>query len=105
MLLRDLPLPISYADAQGYALVFDSPLAMRLAEIHAEHGSSNCVPVPRPLQDGRLMLAADILTEIGPGGLLESMWANCDQQAVLDSVQVMPKAEAVASLPLQESPV
>jgi hypothetical protein len=51
------------------------------------------------------MLAADILTEIGPGGLLESMWANCDQQAVLDSVQVMPKAEAVASLPLQESPV
>lgn len=104
MLLRDLPLPISYADAQGYALVFDAPLALRLAEIHAEHGNPNCVPVPRLLTDGRLMLCADILTEIGTGGLLESMWENCDQQVVLDSVEVMPMAEAVALLPLQESP-
>jgi hypothetical protein len=103
MLLRDLPLPISYADAQGYALVFDVSLALRLAEIHAEFGSSNCVPVPRPLQDGRLMLAADILTEIGPGGLLESMWANCDQQVVMDSVEVMAAAE-VAELFQPDSP-
>lgn len=93
MLLRDLALPISYADAQGYALVFDVSLALRLAEIHAEHGTSNCVPVPQPLQDGRLMLAADILTEIGPGGLLEAMWQNCDQDVVLDGVEVVAMSE------------
>jgi hypothetical protein len=105
MILRDLPIPISCAESQGYALVFDSLLAQRLAEIHAEHGNANCVPVPRLLTDGRLILCADILTEIGPGGLLDSMWANCDQDVVLDSVEVMPMAEVVASLPLQESPV
>jgi hypothetical protein len=101
MTLRELPLPITYADAQGYALAFSPSMAQRLAEIHAEYGSPNCVPWPRLLTDGRLMLSADILTEIGPGGLLESMWANCDQQAVMDGVEVLPIAEALALLPVE----
>jgi hypothetical protein len=99
MTLSDLTLPISYADARQWALVFDVALAQRLAEIHAEHGSRLCRPVPRVLTDGRLMLSADVLTEVGPGGLLESMWAAADKEVLAQAVTVMPWAEAVALLP------
>jgi hypothetical protein len=97
--LADLTLPISLADARGLALVFTPQLAARLAELHAQYGSTNCVPVPRVLTDGRLMLSADVLTEIAPGGLLHAMWAAADQQVLGASVEVMPWADAVALLP------
>ena len=99
MTLGDLTLPISYADARQYALVFDVALAQRLGEIHVEHGSSKCRPVPRVLTDSRLMLCADVLTEIGPGGLLEGMWAAADKAVLAQAVEVMPWADAVALLP------
>ena len=99
MTLADLTLPISYADARVLALVFTPQLAGRLAELHAEHGSPNCVPMPRMLTDGRLMLCADVLTEIAPGGLLHAMWAAADQQVLGQAVEVMPWADAVALLP------
>ncbi len=99
MTLSDLTLPISYADARVLALVFTPALAGRLAQLHAEHGSTNCVPMPRVLTDGRLMLSADVLTEIEPGGLLHAMWAAADQQVLGASVEVIPWADAVALLP------
>ena len=99
MTLGDLTLPISYEDSRGLALVFTTALAGRLAELHAEHGSQKCVPMPRLLTDGRLMLSADVLTEIEPGGLLHAMWAAADQQVLGASVDVMPWADAVALLP------
>jgi hypothetical protein len=99
MTLFDLTLPISYADAKALALVFTPQLAGRLAELHAEHGSPNCVPMPRVLTDGRLMLCADVLTEIAPGGLLHAMWAAADQQVLGQAVEVIPWADAVALLP------
>ncbi len=99
MTLSDLTLPISYADARVLALVFTPQLAGRLAELHAEHGSTNCVPMPRTLTDGRLMLCADVLTEIAPGGLLHAMWAAADQQVLGQAVEVIPWADAVALLP------
>jgi hypothetical protein len=99
MTLADLTLPISYADAKGYALVFTPQLAARLAELHGQHGSTNCVPMPRTLTDGRLMLCADVLTEIAPGGLLHAMWAAADQQVLGASVEVIPWTDAVALLP------
>lgn len=99
MTLADLTLPISYADAKALALVFTPALAGRLAELHAEHGSTNCVPMPRTLTDGRLMLCADVLTEIEPGGLLHAMWAAADQAVLGASVEVLPWADAVALLP------
>ncbi len=101
MTLSDLTIPISYADAKGYALVFTPQLAGRLAELHAEHGSPNCVPVPRVLTDGRLMLCGDILTEVMPGGLLAGMWAAADQAVLLPNVTVIPWADAVALLPAE----
>ena len=99
MNLADLTLPIPYADARGLALVFTPQLAGRLAQLHAEHGSPNCVPVPRVMADGRLMLSADGLTEIEPGGLLHAMRAAADQAVLGSSVEVMPWADAVALLP------
>jgi hypothetical protein len=99
MTLGDITLPISYADARQYALVFDVALAQRLAEIHAEHGSNKCRPVPRVMTDGRLMLSADVLTEVMLGGLLHAMWEAADKDVLNAAVEVMPWADAVALLP------
>lgn len=99
MTLGDVPLPISYDDAKQYALVFTVQLAERLAELHTIHGSPVCVPVPRAMTDGRLMLCADLLTEVGPGGLLHAMWQAADQAVLLSSVEVLPWESAIALLP------
>ena len=98
MLLRDLTLPIQSEDARELAMVFSPALAARLAQLHAEHGSPNCVPRPIKLTDGRLMLCADLLTEVQPGGLLAAMWAHADQAVLGQSVEVVPMAEAVAMM-------
>lgn len=102
MLLRDLKLPISDTEARGLALVFAPALAARLDQLHAAHGSSNCVPVPSPLIDGRLMLCADVLTEVRPGGLLAAMWGAADQSVLGAAVQVIAWADAVAMMPPPE---
>ncbi len=104
MTLGDLTLPISYAAARQYALVFDVDLAQRLAAIHAEHGSNKCRPVPRVMVDGRLMISADVLTEVMPGGMLEAMWAAADKSVLAQAVTVMPWADAVALLPAEPPP-
>jgi hypothetical protein len=102
MLLRDLSLPILAEDARGLALVFAPALAVRLDQLHAAFGSTNCVPVPLPLVDGRLMLGADVLTEVRPGGLLAAMWSKADGAVLGASVEVMPWDAAVAMLPPPE---
>jgi hypothetical protein len=79
--------------------VFTPQLAARLAELHGKHGSTNCVPVPRTLTDGRLMLSADVLTEIEPGGLLHAMWEAADKTVLGQAVEVIPWGDAVALLP------
>jgi hypothetical protein len=99
MTLGDLPLPISYEDARQYALVFTPQLAGRLAELHGQYGSQKCVPVPRVLTDGRLVLSADVLTAVGRGGLLEAMWEAADKNVLNAAVEVLPWADAVALLP------
>ena len=104
MTLADLPLPISYADAQAWALVFTPQLAARLAELHGLHGSTNAVPMPRTLTDGRLMLSADILTEVMPGGMLHAMWVHADQAVLLPAVEVVPIEEAMALMPQPQLP-
>ena len=102
MLLRDLSLPISVDEARGLALVFAPALAVRLGQLHSAYGSSNCVPVSLPLVDGRLMLCADVLTEIVPGGLLAAMWSKADGAVLGASVEVIAWGEAVALLPEPE---
>ena len=99
MTLGDLTLPISYADASRYALVFTPALAARLAELHAQYGRPDCVAMPRVLTDGRLMLGADLLTATEPGGWLHEMWQAADKAVLNQAVEVLPWADAVALLP------
>jgi hypothetical protein len=99
MTLGDLTLPISYEDARQYALVFTPQLAARLQELHAQYGRPDCVAFPAVLSDGRLMLGADLLTAIEPGGWLHEMWEAADKAVLNASVEVMPMSEAVALLP------
>jgi hypothetical protein len=99
MTLENITLPISFSEARQLALVFSPALAERLAELHAKHGTPNCVPVPLEMTDGRLMLGGDILTEVAPGGLLAAMWEAADKAVLLPSVEVVPLADALALLP------
>jgi hypothetical protein len=96
MTLADVTLPVALGWARAHALVFTAALAVRLAELHAIHGSSNLILIPRPLSDGRLMLSADVLTEVMPGGLLHAMWAAADQSILLPSVEVVPLTDLPA---------
>jgi hypothetical protein len=102
MLLRDLSMPINAAEARALALVFSPALAARLGQLHAAYGSTNCVPVPVTLTDGRLMLCADVLTEVRPGGLLASMWGHADQSVLGASVEVIAWDAALAMMPTPE---
>lgn len=99
MTLSDVALPVTYEWGRAHALRFSPQLASRLAEIHSVRGSQKCVPMPRQLTDGRMMLSADILTEVMPGGMLHAMWEAADQSVLLPNVEVVPIAEAVALLP------
>jgi hypothetical protein len=104
MTLADVTFPIGYEWGCNHALLFTPALAGRLAQLHAEHGSQKCVPVPLALTDGRLMLTADILTECEPGGLLHAMWQAADKAVLLPSVDVVPIGEALALLPPSTPP-
>ena len=102
MTLSDVELPVTYEWGRAHALLFSPQLAQRLAEVHAEHGSQKCVPMPRVLTDSRMMLSADILTEVMPGGMLHAMWEAADKEVLLPSVEVVPISDALALMPLDE---
>lgn len=90
------------ATQRQYALVFDATLAGTLSAKWQTYGSTNCVPVPVTLTDGRYMLSADVLSEVGPGGLLERMWANSDIPTIVAGTEVMSWQDAVAMIPASD---
>jgi hypothetical protein len=98
MTLEDVEFPISYEWGVSHALLFSPQLAQRLAELHALHGRPDCIARPVPLTDGRLMLTADILTAVEPGGYLHAMWAAADKAILLPAVEVVPIEDAEALL-------
>lgn len=87
-----------------YALVFGQQLATVLRQRWEQFGTTNLVPVPVLLTDGRYMLSADVLSEVGPGGLLHEMWANSELQAIAAGTEVMAWEDAVAMIPASEGP-
>jgi hypothetical protein len=95
-------LAASLAVQRQYALVFDASLAGALAAKWSEHGSTNCVPSPVLLDDGRYMLSADVLSEVGPGGLLHAMLQASDHAAIAAGTTVMEWQDAVAMIPVSE---
>jgi hypothetical protein len=104
MTLAEITLPVTYEWGRQHALLFSPALAARLAELHAEHGRPDCIAMPVALTDGRLMLSADILTAVEPGGWLHEMWEAADKAVLLPAVEVVPIAEALAMLPQPSEP-
>jgi len=98
MTLSDITLPVTYEWGIANALVFAEDLAVRLAEVQAEHGDPRHIPSPRLLTDGRYMLTADILTECVPGGLVYGGFSHLDASR-FDEIEVMPIEDAIALLP------
>ena len=104
MTLADITLPITYEWGRQHALLFTPQLAQRLAELHAQYGRPDCIAMPTRLTDGRLMLSADILTAIEPGGWLHEMWVHADKEVLLPAVEVVPIEDAMALLPQPQEP-
>ena len=100
MTLADITLPVSYEWGVSHALAFGAALALRLAEVQAQHGDPRHVPAARSLTDGRFMLTADILTECLPGGLVYGGFSQLDA-ARFDEIAVVPIADALALLPAE----
>jgi len=102
MTLADLiSQPVSYDSAKNLALVFSHELAAQLAVIQSEHGNPRHVASPVDLVDGRKMLCADLLTEIGPGGLYSGGFAHLPAE-LFPIVEVLPMSQVLPLLPQPE---
>jgi hypothetical protein len=100
-LLPYLPLPYAYAVQWG--LVFDAALADRLAEVQAENPSQHYAR-PTLLTNGSYLLCGDLLSEVGPGGLYSQGFAQLDA-ARFDEILVVPWEDAVDLIPAPMLPV
>jgi hypothetical protein len=96
--------PVSYETAKDLALVFSPELAAQLAAVQSEHGNPRHVASPVDLVDGRKMLCADLLTEIGPGGLYSGGFAHLPAE-LFPSVEVLPMSEVLPLLPQPEEEI
>lgn len=96
-LLPYLPLP--YAYARQWGLVFAAGLADRLEAVQAEHPSQHYAR-PTLLTDGRYCLGGDILSEV-PNGLYGLGFQHLDPSR-FDEIAVLPVADALALFPVPE---
>jgi hypothetical protein len=102
MTLADLiSQPVSYETAKDLALVFSPELAAQLAAVQSEYGNPRHVASPVDLVDGRKMLCADLLTEVGPGGLYSGGFAHLPAE-LFHTVEVLPMSEVLPLLPQPE---
>jgi hypothetical protein len=105
MTLADLiTQPVSYETTKNLALVFSPELAAQLAAVQAEYGNPRHVASPVDLTDGRKMLCADLLTEVGPGGLYSGGFAHLPAE-LFPSVEVLPMSEVLPLLPQPEEEI
>jgi hypothetical protein len=105
MTLADLiTQPVSYETAKNLSLVFSPELAAQLAAVQAEHGNPRHVASPVDLTDGRKMLCADLLTEVGPGGLYAQGFAHLPSE-LFPSVEVLPMSAVLPLLPQPEEEI
>ena len=98
MTLADLTLPLAYDMAVDLALVFGDPIAARLAEIQEQHGSPSLHVSPVRLTDERWMCCADLLSEVGPGGLLAEGFSHLDRSRFTE-IEVVPMSAIMPLVP------
>jgi len=102
MTLADLiTQPVSYEATKDLALVFSPELAAQLSAVQAAHGNPRHVASPVDLNDGRKMLCADLLTEVGPGGLYSGGFAHLPAE-LFPAVEVLPMSQVLPLLPQPE---
>jgi hypothetical protein len=101
MKLADLlPLSSSMTDVElkGYALVFNNSLRGALAQVEGGRPNAKHRTGPVALTDGRYLLCADLLSEIGPKGLYTDGFAQLPAD-LFDQVDVLTWDEAKALIP------
>lgn len=98
MLLSELTLPIAYADCKDLALVYPYEVAVALYNAQEEHGDPRHTLTGQPLTDGRYLIAGEMLTEIGRGGLFGWIGDYLTQE-LMAAVEVVPMSEVVELLP------
>lgn len=100
-----LTAPPDLATLRGLWLVFSGEVAAALEAKQAAHGSPvhRVAPVAGP--DGRFALCADLVSEIGPGGIHAALFATFDH-ALFPAVEVAPLSALTAAgwfAPAEES--
>lgn len=95
MTLSDLiTQPVSYETARDLAIILTTEQAVTLGAIQQQYGNPRHVAAPVPLTDGRLMLCADLLTEIEDGGLYAQGFSHLPAE-MFSQVSVIPMQEAI----------
>jgi hypothetical protein len=94
----------TYETAKQFALVFGQEPYLALQATGAQHPNSQHRVSARQLTDGRWMLNADLLTEIGNGGLYSEGFGSLDP-ALFELVEVFPIQDALALLPIETLPL
>lgn len=98
MTLDELTLPMLWTECRSLALVYPYDVAVILYGVQQAHGDPRHIPAGRELTDGRWMLCGDVLSEVGPGGILHRAFEYITAEMMHD-VEVMSLADAVALLP------
>ncbi len=95
MTLADLiSQPVSYETAKELAIVLTPDQAATLGAIQQQYGNPQHVAAPVPLIDGRLMLCADLLTEVVSGGLYSQGFSHLPEE-MFSKVEIIPMQEAI----------
>lgn len=87
--------------AKGYGLVLSQAAYNAILAAQQQRPNARHRAAPVATTDGRWILCADLLREVGPGGLYHDGFELLPQQ-LFTSVEVIPWADAVALLPAPE---
>lgn len=89
---------VSYETARDLAIILTHEQAATLGDIQQQYGNPRHVAAPVPLTDGRLMLCADLLTEIKDGGLYAQGFSHLPTE-IFSQVEIIPMQKAIDLIP------
>lgn len=89
-----LATPRPLAELRELWLVLDAPTAAAFEAQQAEHGSAvnRISPIAGPASDPRFALCADLITEIGEGGMHAHLFSHLNA-AAFSAVAILSRAE------------
>ncbi len=96
--------PLSYETARDLAIILTPEQSATLSAIQAQYGDPRHVAAPVPLVDGRLMLCADLLTEVGSGGLYSQGFSHLPED-MFSQVEIIPMNEAIDLIHRQDQDI